>query len=132
MRLVQEAAEEFDPPPPPAPDGLAERGRQLWEEVADAHGLRVDELRILEDACHEADLIERMHIELQTAPLVVKGSMGQDVASPLVQELRQHRALLARLLGSLKLRDEEQEERDAQARQDQGRRAALQRWHGTA
>jgi hypothetical protein len=131
MRLVSEGAEEFDPPPLP-PAGLGERGRQLWEEIAEAHGLRVDELRILEDACHEADLIERMHIELQTAPLVVKGSMGQDVASPLVQELRQHRGLLARLLGSLKLRDEEQDERDAQARQDQGRKAALSRWHGTA
>ncbi|MFE6429751.1 hypothetical protein ACFVOB_30330 [Streptomyces rochei] len=122
---------DFHPPPEP-PAGLGAQAAQLWWDIVEAQELRSDELRILEDACREVDLIERMHIELQTAPLVVKGSMGQDVANPLVQELRQHRGLVARLLGSLKLRDEEQEERDALARQDQGRKAANVRWHGTA
>ncbi|MFH8768272.1 hypothetical protein [Streptomyces sp. NPDC017958] len=122
---------DFHPAPEP-PSGLGAQAAQLWQDIVEAQELRSDELRVLEDACREVDLIERMHIELQTAPLVVKGSMGQDVANPLVQELRQHRGLVARLLGSLKLRDEETEERDAQARQDQGRRAALTRWHGSA
>ncbi|WP_221888624.1 hypothetical protein [Streptomyces sp. WAC05950] len=119
-------------PPPDPPEGLGLRAARLWEDIVDGQELRTDELRILEDACREVDLIERMHAELQGAPLVVKGSMGQDVANPLVQELRQHRALVARLLASLKLREDDQEERDALARQDQARRAAGARWHGTA
>ncbi|MFF8829130.1 hypothetical protein [Streptomyces sp. NPDC015131] len=115
------------------PEGLGPKGMELWLEISEAFELRVDELRILGDACREADLIERMHIELQEARLVVKGSMGQDVANPLVQELRQHRALVARLLAALKLPDEEgQEERDARARSSQARKAALTRWRGTA
>ncbi|MFC7973898.1 hypothetical protein ACFUT3_01360 [Streptomyces cinereoruber] len=120
----------FAPPPDP-PEGLGRQASQLWRDIVDEQDLRTDELRVLEDACREVDLIERMHLELQNAPLVVKGSMGQDVANPLVQELRQHRGLVARLLASLKLRDDEDEERDARARQNQARRAAVTRWHGT-
>ncbi|MFI8279759.1 hypothetical protein ACIGBH_33645 [Streptomyces sp. NPDC085929] len=131
MELLSGLAEP-PPPPPPAPEGLGRRASDLWEDIVEGQDLRTDELRILEDACREVDLIERMHAELQGAPLVVKGSMGQDVANPLVQELRQHRALVARLLGSLKLREDDQAERDALARQDQARRAAGVRWHGTA
>jgi hypothetical protein len=117
---------------PEPPVELGRRGAELWQAVLTEHELRTDELRVLEDACREVDLIERMHAELQTSPLVVKGSMGQDVANPLVQELRQHRALVARLLGALKLSDEDGEERDAQFRTDRARKAALSRWRGSA
>ncbi|MFI1376885.1 hypothetical protein ACH4UY_33390 [Streptomyces longwoodensis] len=117
---------------PEPPVELGRRGAELWQAVLTEHELRTDELRVLEDACREVDLIERMHAELQTAPLVVKGSMGQDVANPLVQELRQHRALVARLLGALKLSDEDGEDRDAQFRTDRARKAALTRWRGSA
>lgn len=111
------------------PEGLGPQGLCLWEEIAGTFVLRVDELRVLGDACREVDLIERMHAELQDARLVVKGSMGQDVANPLVQELRQHRSLVARLLAVLKLPDEDgQEEHDARARSSQARKAALTRW----
>lgn len=131
MELLPDLVDD-PPPPPPPPEGLGRCAERLWEDIVDGQDLRTDELRVLEDACREVDLIERMHAELQGAPLVVKGSMGQDVANPLVQELRQHRALVARLLGSLKLREVDQEERDALARQDQARHAAGVRWHGTA
>ncbi|WP_432169727.1 hypothetical protein [Streptomyces sp. 1222.5] len=116
---------------PEPPVELGRRGMELWRAVLGEHELRTDELRVLEDACREVDLIERMHIELETAALVVKGSMGQDVASPLVQELRQHRALVVRLLGALKLSEEESDARDAQFRTDRARKAALSRWNGT-
>jgi hypothetical protein len=119
-------------PQPDPPEGLGLRAARLWDDIVEAQELRTDELRVLEDACREVDLIERMHAELQGAPLVVKGSMGQDVANPLVQELRQHRALVARLLGSLKLSDEDGEEYDARARSAQARKAAVARWQGSA
>ena len=55
--------------------------------------------RVLEDAARVADLIERMQEELDAdAPFVMKGSMGQPTASPLVSEIRQHRGTLT-LLG---------------------------------
>ncbi|MEU9581066.1 hypothetical protein [Streptomyces chilikensis] len=115
------------------PEGLGPQGTCLWEEISGAYELRVDELRVLGDACREVDLIERLEDALRDAPLVVTGSMKQPVANPLVQELRQHRALVARLLAALKLPDEEEQERhDAQARSSQARQAALARWRGSA
>ncbi|NEB67218.1 hypothetical protein G3I39_09165 [Streptomyces fulvissimus] len=111
------------------PEALGVEGSRLWHAVAGEFELRVDELRILEDACREADLIDRMHEEQQSLPLVVTGSMGQKVAAPLLQELRAHRALLARLLGSLKLPDEASDEAEAaRERSSRARSAALARW----
>jgi hypothetical protein len=86
-------------------------------------------MRVLEDACREVDLIERLHDGMRDASLVVTGSQGQPVANPIVQELRQHRALVARLLGLLKLPDDQREERDASARSQKARKAAFARWH---
>jgi hypothetical protein len=51
--------------------------------------------------------------------------MGQPVAAPLVTEIRQHRATLARLLGTLKLPDESSTQ---EARSSAARKAAQARW----
>lgn len=111
------------------PEALGPSGTRLWRDVSDAFELRVDELRVLEDACREVDLIERMEDALRDAPLTATGSTGQVVASPFLQELRQHRALVARLLASLKLPDEDgRQERDAGERSAHARKAALARW----
>ncbi|MGC9409818.1 hypothetical protein [Streptomyces sp. DZ1-3] len=124
MELIQ-GAEEL-----PAPRvALGARGLELWRDVLADHDLRTDELRVLEDACREVDLIERLEEGLRGAPLVVNGSQGQPVANPIVQELRQHRSLVSRLLAALKLSDAEQQERDAGRRSQQARRAALTRWN---
>lgn len=90
-------------PQPPANLGFA--GKALWDSIIPAYELRPDEVRILQDSCREADIIERLESELVDADLMVKGSMGQLVASPLVSEVRQHRATLAGLLGKLKIPD---------------------------
>lgn len=111
---------------PKAPQGLGDKAKVVWNEIANNYDLRIDELRVLEDACREIDLIERLEEALQGADLIVTGSMGQPVASPLVQELRQHRGVLARLLGWLKLPDDEAPaagNTSASARQ-----AAMTRW----
>ena len=92
-------------PKPVVPEALGPAGLKIWSAVVAEYDLRPDELRILEDACREATLIDRLHHELQGAPLLVKGSMGQQVASPLVQEVRQHRATFAQLMARLKLED---------------------------
>ncbi len=106
------------------PTKLGTKARTLWRSLTSSFQLRSDELRVLEDACREVDLIERLEKELRDGPLMVKGSMGQQVASPLVQELRQHRALVARLLKALDLPDEE----GGASRSAGARAAAQQRW----
>lgn len=113
-----------------APRGLKAAGRKLWNATLENYELRQDELVILKDACAEADLIARMEKALEDAPLTVTGSMGQLVAHPLVQELRQHRATLASLLGKIKFPDE-----DDKTKLNQHRAAAQSRWavaHGSA
>lgn len=114
-----------------APRGLKVAGKRLWNATTDKYEMREDELVVLKDACAEADLIARMEKELESESLTVKGSMGQLVAHPLVQELRQHRSTLASLLRGLKLPDDEQGE----GKHNQQREAAQSRWavaHGKA
>jgi len=94
----------FDPPPP-TPARLDTQGLALWNSIIPRFELRPDELRILTDACREADIIERLELELIDNDLMVKGSMGQLTASPLVSELRMHRTTLAGLLAKLKIPD---------------------------
>ncbi|MDN5918300.1 MAG: hypothetical protein L0I76_24920, partial [Pseudonocardia sp.] len=88
-----------------APAHLDARGRGFWRAVTTDYELRPDELRVLEDACRELDLIERLDAEQRDTALTVPGSHGQPVAAPLLGELRAHRALLARLLNQLRLPD---------------------------
>lgn len=111
-----------------SPKRLGTKARRLWVDITRTYALRADELRVLEDACREVDLIERMEEELarDDAELVVRGSMGQDVAAPLLQELRQHRSVVARLLGSLKLPDENSA--PGESRAPTARTAAAARW----
>lgn len=78
------------------PANLSPEGKRLWKSILDVHGpsLGPDAMRILVDACREADVIGRIEDQLRTSDLMVRGSQGQLVASPLVSEVRQHRALI--------------------------------------
>ena len=110
-----------------APSGLADSGSALWSSIADVYELRADELRVLEDASREADLITTLNDGLRGEPLMVSGSMGQDVINPLISELRQHRATLASLLRQLKLPDDN-EAASAGSRSAAARAAVNARW----
>ena len=114
---------------PPAPKGLALEGRRLWRETLKEFTLGPAEMRLLEDACREVDLIETLQTELHGADLVVKGSRHQPVANPLLQEIRQHRGVLRQLLGALRLPDEDDSDTwSGLSTSERGRRAALARW----
>ena len=114
-------------PSPTAPTKLGAKSRRLWRWATSTYELRGDELRLLEDACREVDLIERLEKELARGDLVVAGSMGQPVTNPLLQELRQHRLVLRSLLGALHLPDEESTPA-ASSRSSSAREAANARW----
>ncbi|PQP24153.1 hypothetical protein [Rhodococcus opacus] len=109
-----------------APKGIGEAGEKLWRAIEDRWELRPDELRILEDACREADLIDTLNLEATVADFIVKGSQGQPVINPLISELRQHRSTLASLLKQLKLPDETD---TAESRSTQARAAVNARWN---
>ena len=112
---------------PTTPRGLAKAGRKLWNGIAGHYELRPDEVRVLEDSCRQADLIDELAAATVDAPKLVKGSQGQSVINPLISELRQHRATLKSLLGSLNLPDETGET----PRSVSARKAAASRWSKT-
>lgn len=97
----------------------------LWRAITAKYELRADELRVLEDACRESDLIDALAEEAAGAATVVKGSQGQPVINPLISEVRQHRSTLAALLRQLKLPDEAD---TSEARSTAARSAANARW----
>lgn len=111
------------------PAHLGVEGQSLWSQIVESYDLRPDEVRMLMDACREADLIERIEVEQRDAPLMVRGSQGQLVASPLTSELRQHRGTLATLLKALKLPDtDSQAQQKSDRDSEQARAAARARW----
>lgn len=110
------------------PAGLTGRGAALWVDIASVYVLRPDELRLLSDAAEEAELVDRLSTALVDADLVVRGSQGQPAASPLVTELRQHRACLASLLRQLHLPNEDADDLTPALRSAAARSAARARW----
>ncbi len=112
----------------PAPKGLGREARRLWRDTLKDFDLGPAELRLLEEACREVDLIEKIEAELDGADLVVTGSRHQPVANPLIQEVRQHRQTLRALLGALRLPDDEPDSWDGLSSSQRARKAALARW----
>ncbi|MEQ6901821.1 hypothetical protein [Nocardioides sp. YIM 152588] len=96
----------------PVPRTLGDEGKRLWRAIARqwaSDGLEPDarELRLLEDACHEADVLQHVSAALAEAldegRMIVKGSTGQPVTNPLIAEARRSRAQIAALLLKLGL-----------------------------
>lgn len=121
---------------PKAPADVAPktRGRRFWNLVTRDYDLSTPELEILVEVCralNECDLLcETVGREGQTAT----GSRGQPVIHPALQELRQSRAELRRLLAELQLPDldPDNEQTVPRGRSLQASKAAKTRWslHG--
>ena len=117
---------------PRKPVNLGAAGAKLWEKITAGYELRPDQYSILEDACRETDIIARLEADLEDAPLMVKGSMGQAVPNPSLTEIRQHRNSKRALLKDLQL-----EVKGASGSRDsvvsmQARKAARARWDRAA
>ncbi|WEG10425.1 hypothetical protein PU630_07750 [Microbacterium horticulturae] len=113
-------------PRPPA--GLSTKSAKFWRETLKLFELDPPELQILEYACREFDLIQRMDAALVDLPLVVPGSNGQDVSHPLLAEVRQHRVTFSQLLNRLALPDAVTADMKSAARSQHAQRAAAERW----
>ena len=111
------------------PVGLGDIGAVLWVETLKSFDLRADEKVLLEQACREADLIAALDDELRFSSFVVSGSQGQQVANPLLAEIRQHRSTYAQLMARLKLSDvDDVKASGLRAVPNQARDAAKSRW----
>jgi hypothetical protein len=105
-----------------APKGLGLTGKRLWRDISGKYELRPDELRLLETSCKTADLIDRLEAAMDGQPAMVPGSRGQEIAHPLLAEIRMQRIAFSALLRSLKLPDE------GSGGRNQQRDAATSRW----
>jgi hypothetical protein len=88
---------------PRMPNGLGSAGQRLWNDVLDEFDLSAEphKRRILADACRIADYVKRMDDAAVKAPLLTKGSMGQEVIHPLIDKAITARGQLAQLLARL-------------------------------
>ncbi len=91
-----------------APKDLQAPGKALWRRVTRTFDLDDDphKQEILAQACRVADVIAELDEHAAQAPLTVKGSMGQAVIQPTLQEARMQRGLLAQLLARLNFSEE--------------------------
>lgn len=127
LRAVDGTGDKQAPPPPPSPpEGLGERGKRLWRDVVEVFELRADELVVLRSACYAEQRVHGIREELSKMDILVRGSMGQLVANPLLTEVRAHEGHVAMLLAKLKLKDVGAGA--AQGRSDGARAAAQARW----
>lgn len=116
--------------PPRAPAGLGRAGRHLWRQATMEYDFSAGELSLLEEACLEKDLLAQLRRTMDASDVVTEGSQGQEVAHPLLTELRLHRTAFIRLVSSLNLpADDGPAARDlARARSVSARKAAIARW----
>ncbi|MFJ3635228.1 hypothetical protein [Streptomyces sp. NPDC090112] len=112
---------------PNVPEGLAEAGRTLWQQITTDYELGADELALLGQACRTLDELEAIGTSLAAGPVVVHGSTGQPKASALFAEARAHRLVLAKLLDQLALPAEGEDVGKTPA-QERASKAANVRW----
>ncbi len=92
---------------PPIPPNLKASGKRFWLQTADNYVLRVDQWVLLKQVCRQIDLIDQLQGEIdhmiESEEFIVRGSMNQDVANPLMGEIRSQRLALATMLKQMNL-----------------------------
>jgi P27 family predicted phage terminase small subunit len=92
------------PDPPPS---LGEHGRKLWRDILGGYDVSsVPDLTILAQACACYDRAEALRAQIERDGETIATAGGSTKANPLLVIELQARALLARLLGKLNLKDE--------------------------
>ena len=87
---------------PPAPAGLATRGRALWRATHQGYELDPVETELLHELCRVLDRADQITAELKACKsLTVLGSEGQPRVHPLLTALENQQKLADRLASSL-------------------------------
>jgi hypothetical protein len=127
VEIVMDALGSDEGGPPDPPSDLRASGRALWLDVRAEFALGPDEVGALREACRTADELDDLRSALAGQPMTVAGSTGQQVAHPLLAELRRHREVLAKLLERLNLPAGDEDAGSTPAHR-KAQRAAQQRW----
>lgn len=114
--------------PLPAPDGLADTGRALWDSVTSTYDLRTDELALLAEMARLLDDLAMMREVLAADGPMVAGSKGQRRPHPILAEMRGSRLLLVRFASQIGLPDLDGDEAGATPASRRAARAANARW----
>mgnify|MGYP006929312368 CR=1 FL=1 len=112
-------------------EDLGPSGARLVESITSEFDFSNEpaKLAVLHRAARTADTIAALEAEAATQPLTAKGSMGQEVISPLISEARAQTSLLDKLLKSLGLPDSDEDTAaKAEQRRRQAKKAAKTRW----
>jgi len=88
-----------------APTGLGPRGRAFWRATIAGFDLERGELELLAEVCRTLDEVDALTAAIGRDGVTVAGSAGQTRTHPAINEVRQHRLALGRLLGQLALPD---------------------------
>lgn len=88
-----------------APTGLGGRGRAFWRATVSGFDLERGELELLAEASRTLDEIDALTAAIGRDGVTVAGSTGQTRTHPAINEVRQHRLALGRLLAQLALPD---------------------------
>jgi len=87
------------------PKGLGKAGRAKWREATQEFVFDPLETATLLQICRLTDRLQALEDESATSPPTTKGSRGQVVLSPIIQEIRLTSLALAKLCKSLDLPD---------------------------
>ena len=89
---------------PRPPKRLGPAGRRFWRDITAGFQLAgPHEEALLEMACRELDIIDRLDDELAGAELVINTPAHGEVANRLLGEVQQHRGAFRLLVRDLKL-----------------------------
>lgn len=111
----------------PAPPGLTPRAAEFWARVWAEFELTEAEAEMLVEAVQTIAEIDSLKDALDGDGVTVEGSRGQRRVHPAVNEIRQHRMALARILKQLDLADDVPETEATKA----ARSAAQARWNAS-
>ncbi len=91
----------MDSKPVGVPRGLKSAGQRLWTAVHERYGLAPHEELLLVEACRTADRLDKINADL------AKPRLPDDRRDRLYREARAQQAMLARLVASLRLPDDD-------------------------
>ncbi len=83
--------------------GLSGRGADLFTTLTASFDFDAHEVPTVVELCLTASLLARLEAEMRNASLTVRGSQGQEVGHPILQELARHRTTYLRLYSALNL-----------------------------
>jgi len=101
---------------PKAPKGLSSRSKAFWKRVNEEYELENHALRILEQACWCMDRIQEDQETVANEGRTYNDRYGQPRLNPALEDERQQRNLLIRLLRELRLEDFPEESRPPRLR----------------